>query len=190
MKRKQLVRAVVGVVLAGALSGWALAGIEGSKHDFSAQTGDLCSACHLPHQSEAPPAAPLWDTGADLSRRFGNEDKGTPGWGTKLCLTCHDGTLAKDTSRSALTLRLVGEDYPARFGTGHQTTDHPVGVKYPQTKRGYRPVTSVLATGAVTLPKGRVECSSCHDPHHEAQQPAMLVLSNVRSALCLTCHKK
>ena len=46
------------------------------------------------------------------------------------------------------------------------------------------------ATGTVTLPGGRVECISCHDPHNAAGEANMLVTSNARSALCLTCHDK
>ncbi|MBN4058944.1 cytochrome c3 family protein [bacterium AH-315-J04] len=40
------------------------------------------------------------------------------------------------------------------------------------------------------MPNGRVECTSCHDPHNQSGAPYMLVKSNARSALCLTCHKK
>ena len=40
------------------------------------------------------------------------------------------------------------------------------------------------------LPDGRVECISCHDHHEEEGLPHLLVISNKRSALCLTCHAK
>ena len=171
------------------LTSLALADLEGSKHDFSAQTGDLCSACHVPHRTEAPPA-PLWDPSADTAQRFSAVEGEGFGAGSRLCLTCHDGTAARDTSLGARTQRLVGEDFPQKFATGHQTTDHPVGVPYPNIDKGYRPLTAVVAGGAITLPGGRVECSSCHDPHNEAGEPFMLVVGNVRSALCLACHKK
>jgi predicted CXXCH cytochrome family protein len=83
--------------------------------------------------------------------------------------------------------------YRARYTLsrrGHGATDHPVGVEYPQFGKGYRPMTSVLSSGVVTLPNGKVECTSCHDPHNEAEVDKMLVMSDDRSALCLTCHKK
>ena len=190
MKRTRTVLLMLGCAALGvALSSWALADIEGSKHDFSAQGGDLCGACHVPHRAQAP-TAPLWDPEADTARRFIAVEGDGPGLGTRLCLTCHDGTVAADASRGTRRLRLVGEDYPQKFATGHQTTDHPVGVPYPKVDKGYRPLTAVVAGGAITLPEGRVECRSCHDPHNEAGEPFMLVLSNVRSALCLACHKK
>ena len=34
----------------------------------------------------------------------------------------------------------------------------------------------------------RVECISCHNPHASAAK--LLIKSNQRSALCLTCHNK
>ena len=182
------------IVLGGAAlglawgAGWALADLEGSKHDFSAQTGDLCSACHVPHRDTDPEQAPLWEPDADLSRRFGRgQDVGR---GTSLCLTCHDGSVAGSATASMRRLQVVGEEFPTVDNSGHRTTDHPVGVAYPRNVKGYEPVSKVLAGGAVQLPNGRVECSSCHDPHNDAGEAFMLVVSNVRSALCLTCHRK
>jgi len=63
-------------------------------------------------------------------------------------------------------------------------------VVYPELRKGYRPVVAVLAKGTVTLPNNRVECVSCHDPHAAADVDRLLVMSNSRSALCLTCHQK
>jgi predicted CXXCH cytochrome family protein len=48
----------------------------------------------------------------------------------------------------------------------------------------------VTKTGRVRLPDGRIECVSCHDPHNTAGIDKLLVMSNRRSALCLTCHIK
>lgn len=173
----------------------ALADIEGSKHDFSSKDwaeGDSCGVCHAPHRTEPPKAPPLWDPNADLTQRFGAPSKGTtlPGPGTLLCIRCHDGTVARDTISGVPADRYVNRQNPGIFGTGHGSTDHPVGIPYPRTDRGYRPVESVEATQVVKLPEGRVECTSCHDPHDEAGVEPMLVMSNQRSALCLACHNK
>ena len=170
-------------------------GVAGSKHDFSHKewtAGDLCAACHSPHRHIPPAAAPLWDPNADLTRTFGTPlgESPTPGAGTRVCIRCHDGTVARDTLTGVVGERFVSRRHPGRFETGHGRTDHPVGVPYPQFDRGYRPLTSVLASGTVRLPDGKVECVSCHDPHNQAGVEYMLVGSNVRSALCLTCHRK
>ena len=73
-------KAAVGVALAALMiTGLTWAGVEGSKHDFSNKawtTGDTCSACHTPHTSNPPKAAPLWDPNADLTRTFGTPISG------------------------------------------------------------------------------------------------------------------
>lgn len=177
------------------VGGWALGGIEGSKHDFSDKDwsdGDVCSACHGASSEEPPTASPLWDENADLNRTFGTAlcESKAAGMGTTICLRCHDGTFARDAVNGATRKRFVNRKHPGRFTAGHGTSEHPVGVEYPQFDRGYRPATSVTATGTVQLPDGKVECTSCHDPHNMSGTKYMLVTDNARSALCLTCHRK
>ncbi len=191
---------IAAICLAFALAtvgGWAWGGIEGSKHDFADKSwakDDLCGVCHTPHRDEAPKAAPLWNTEADLSERFGRPVGGTgtdgPGPGTLICLQCHDGTVAREAVAGVVGERYVNKENRGIFGLGHGSTDHPVGIEYPRFDDGFRPATSVLAQKTVNLPDGKVECVSCHDPHNTAGVAPMLVASNARSALCLTCHKK
>lgn len=188
------VMVVLGVSLLGAGLAWG--GIEGSKHDFSSEKwsdGDSCGVCHTPHREEAPTAAPLWDPEADLNRTFGTplSESKEAGAGTTMCLRCHDGTIARDTIPIETTRsRFPNKRHPGIFTSGHGGSDHPVGVEYPRVADGYHPATSVESGGAVVLPGGRVECISCHDPHNLSGQKYMLVMSNARSALCLTCHDK
>lgn len=194
MSTKALLILVAATMLA-VFGGLALADIEGSKHDFSNKDwagGDSCGVCHAPHREEPPKAAPLWDPNADLSRRFGASASGPtiPGPGTLMCIRCHDGTVARDTISGVPGDRYVNKQNPGVFGTGHGATDHPVGIEYPKIDKGYRPTENVAAGKVVQLPEGRVECISCHDPHNEAGVEPMLVMSNQRSALCLTCHNK
>lgn len=175
--------------------GWAWGGVEGSKHDFSRKEwsgGDACQACHSPQRGEPPAAAPLWDQNADLNRTFGTplSRSQAAGLGTVLCLRCHDGTIARDTIADTTRARFTNKEHPGLFSAGHGAGNHPVGVEYPGSNRAYRPAPSVIATGTVTLPNGNVECISCHDPHDMSGERHMLVTSNARSALCLTCHRK
>jgi predicted CXXCH cytochrome family protein len=177
------------------LCGLTLAGIEGSKHDFSRKEwtgGDRCAACHVPHRSDAPKESPVWNPNADLNRTFGTSigDTSDPGRGTLMCLRCHDGTIARDTIANARQDRFPNKHNPSLYKTSHGTTDHPVGVAYPRIDKGFKPMTSVTAGGDVRLPDGKVECVSCHDPHNTAGVAHFLVKSNSRSSLCLTCHKK
>jgi predicted CXXCH cytochrome family protein len=39
------------------------------------------------------------------------------------------------------------------------------------------------------LPGGRIQCVTCHDPHNSGRHEGMLVKSNRRSRLCLSCHR-
>ncbi len=176
-------------------TGWAWAGIEGSKHDFSSKPwskDDQCGACHTPHKQAPAKAAPLWNPKADLSRTFGTsiQQAKSAGAGTRMCLQCHDGTVAPDAIGGLKRSRFDNKQHPGLFSAGHRSSDHPVGVPYPKSNKYYRPSPTVIAKGTVALPNGNVECISCHDPHNTSGANHMLVVENHRSALCLTCHKK
>jgi predicted CXXCH cytochrome family protein len=195
MMKSSAVVALSGIMAFATVSGLARGGLEGSKHDFSKKpwaAGETCGVCHTPHRDQPPKAAPLWDPAADLTRTFGRSAPRTvtPGSSTRMCLRCHNGTIAKEAIAGILRARFVNKQNPGLFDAMHGGTDHPVGIEYPLFKKGYRPVTSVVAKGTVVLPQGRVECISCHDPHNTAGTAHMLVTANTRSALCLTCHKK
>ena len=193
MKRTVILGGVV--VVTTVICGWAFADLKGSKHDFSTPAWsefDKCGVCHTAKTEKAPTVPPLWNTRADLTWRFGRTavSKSGPGMGTRSCLRCHDGTIAKDATGAVNKDRFVNKQHRRLSTTGHGRTDHPVGVKYPKIDKGYRPLTSVLSGWKVTLPGGKVECSSCHNPHNQSGPKHMLVMSNARSALCLKCHKK
>ncbi len=176
-------------------AGLARGGIEGSKHDFSNKAwsdGETCGVCHSPKPGEPPKAAPLWNPNADLTRTFGESiaSNRLPGNGTLMCLRCHDGTVAREAISGVRRNRFVNNQNPALLSPSHGRSDHPVGVEYPLVAKGFRPITSVISSGTVTVPDGKVECISCHDPHNESGERYMLVTSLARSGLCLTCHKK
>lgn len=194
MKRTLIITAIT-LPWVFVLCGLALAGVEGSKHDLSnpeAGRDDVCGSCHVPNRPDAPTVPPAWNPNADLTRSFGNPIKKeiAPGRGTTACLTCHDGTVAPDLINGITPGGFTNKSTPAMFTAGGQTSNHPVGIKYPLVDEGFRSASSVIAAGTVTLPNGNVECFSCHDPHDTSGLSYMLVTSNARSALCLTCHKK
>ncbi len=176
-----------------------MAGLKGSKHDFSSEEwtgGDSCIACHAEKREDFPADAPLWNPSADFNRRFGDavrdrdDRRALPGNGTMICMRCHDGTVAKDMFGGLAPPSAANKRHPTILTTGHGSTNHPVGVAYPAFDKDYRPISAILSEGKVLLPDGKIECTSCHDPHNQWGQPYMLVKSNRRSALCLTCHKK
>ena len=120
-----------------------------------------------------------------------------PSGSSKLCLSCHDGTVALDnfggttTGTSFISTGLVGTNL---------SDDHPISFTYDAalaTADGglYNPTTALSGLGGTItvdlLRGGEMECSSCHDVHNSyPANPSLLVITNAGSLLCLTCHDK
>lgn len=170
-------------------------GVAGTAHDFTSFGGfsNACSACHVPHvQAIRPTSQPSTQPAVEMFRIGGQRQILKTGWYTPgptslICLSCHDGTVAMSTIGSAHAM-LAGRREGFAVPDGFAWRDHPIGVPYPSGRRDYRPEAFVSKT--LRLPNGRIECITCHDPHNESGLPAMLSVSNKRSALCLTCHVK
>lgn len=167
-------------------------------HDFSDfQDGTLgsCGACHVPHvQGVRTLPERVNDADLELYRIKGQREvfvpnQYTPGPTSLVCLGCHDGTVATSAIGSSHALLAgVREGFEINGGIGGR--DHPIGIRYPSNRKDYRTEAFIAAKGKIRLPEGRVECISCHDPHNSTGEPKMLVMSNRRSALCLSCHIK
>jgi predicted CXXCH cytochrome family protein len=181
--------------------------ITGSAHDFSSQTwnssGEICIVCHTPHNAAAITDAPLWNhettvatytlyTSATLNATIGQ-----PAGTSKLCLSCHDGTVAIDNFGGVTT----GTNYIS--GTDSLGIalgdDHPLSFTYDATLASadgelFDPTTQSSGLGGTIsndmLFNNKLECASCHDVHNSANINFLLVKSNASSALCLTCHDK
>jgi hypothetical protein len=87
--------------------------VSSTKHNLSASgpgpvkadsESQICVFCHTPHAAENEPGAPLWNRDlAALPLTYtpytsntidASDITATPGGSSKLCLSCHDGTLA------------------------------------------------------------------------------------------------
>jgi hypothetical protein len=201
----------------------ALAGIENSHHDFSNGSwagGEICAPCHTPHNAvESVTSAPLWNhslttaTYTLYSSATTDATISQPAGASKLCLSCHDGTVAIDSFGGETGSRTIGSmGKTGTVLTGH----HPIGFTYDATLATSdgglaNPSSSASGLGSTIavdfLSNGRLECTSCHDVHverntqgcsgcHSAHGPSTtlqtlsLRKSNDNSALCLTCHVK
>ncbi len=92
-----------------------VADVSASKHNLSANssntvradevgnggTDEICVFCHTPHGANIAVAAPLWNRSQSaasyVAYSSSSLDAGVldaPGGSTKLCLSCHDGTVA------------------------------------------------------------------------------------------------
>ena len=185
-------------------------GIKGSKHDLSI-TGqgptkspherEICIFCHAPHGGTTD--APLWNrsaSGATYETYKSSTVKaevGQPTGASKLCLSCHDGTIALGMVRSRdKKIRFAGGITTLPEGRANLSTDladdHPVSFLYDKAlmnAAGGDLADPELLTGPVRLDTaGRLQCTTCHDAHSN-QFGKFMVMDNSESALCVTCHE-
>ncbi len=173
----------------------AFAAVAGTAHDLSpAQDGSgSCRFCHTPHKALA--GTPLWNH--KLSERTYEIYSSTsldaqvdqPTGSSKLCLSCHDGTVA-------LGATVRGGRGSTRMppGSGNLGTDlsddHPISFVYSANLSSKDPQIRMPDSlpAQMRLDKnGELQCVTCHDPHDDSFGD-FLVLSNLRSNLCLKCH--
>ena len=168
-----------------------ISGLIGSKHDFTreGESGrDLCLPCHTPHVLTAPmPGCDCRATTTQPLRPYQGRDVKLTGW-SLLCLGCHDGIAAPDVYSSAHAFTITDQLASSRLGTT-ALRSHPVGIKYPLASEDYHSRAAVEA-GGLLLPDGRVQCTTCHDAHNTHRYPGRLKISNERSRMCLTCHRR
>jgi cytochrome c2 len=143
----------IGIALTGLMAGVAYAGfapktgINGSFHDMNAVAGTsddiygrTCVFCHTPHNAQIDTIGPLWN------RKDVTTERAAYGWTTpanfaidipdplvgptRLCMSCHDGSIAYDSHAPN------DPDTGVKFGgtstrnTANLTVVHPIGFKY------------------------------------------------------------
>jgi hypothetical protein len=198
--------------------------IENSHHDFGGRSwtnNEVCIVCHTPHNAQFNTAAPLWNhqlTNASYtvySSTTLNATVGQPSGQSKICLSCHDGTVAMD-NHSGKTDGTVFISHNRAWLSNDLSSDHPISFAYNSSLASidnglHDPSTTASGLGGTIerdmLHDGKMECSTCHDVHigrntsgcagchgmHMGglyKETLSLRKSNTRSALCLTCHKK
>jgi len=185
----------------------AFAAIAGSDHDFSNDGwsgGEICVVCHTPHNADTSVSdAPLWNhtltnsvftlySSATLDAAVGQ-----PNGISKLCLSCHDGTVALDSFGGNVGGTFMGANSDKNLGID-LSNDHPVSFDYNAALAAadgelLDPSATQSGLGSTIdadmLFSGRMECASCHAVHDPTNDP-FLRKSNAGSALCLTCHDK
>lgn len=203
---KRLFVIALAMLLTVSIASVSSAAITGTDHDFSGSPysgGKICIVCHTPHNSNtAVTNAPLWNHSVTTATFTPYSGQGTldasvaqPGGISKLCLSCHDGTVAIDSFGGATGTSFIsgGE----RLSTD-LTNDHPVSFTYDDalaSADGELAVPSTASSGLGStiaddmLFNGNLECASCHDVHDNTNQP-FLRKADTGSALCLTCHTK
>jgi predicted CXXCH cytochrome family protein len=202
-------------------SGYSQTSIISSKHNLSTTgTGTIkatsetqvCVFCHTPHSKQVtsqlwnhqPTAATYTLYSSDYLTSKSYPASTQPGTKSKLCMACHDGTIAigavYNTTGSGSAGSIAMASGVTTLPSGQSTNvgtslvnDHPVGFGYDPAKdpelvsRTWPWKTAIkLDPDAST---GKVECTSCHEPHHNANGK-FLQISNANAALCIFCHNK
>ncbi len=196
-------RTLSALVLVASLARAAPSGsVVGSKHDLSV-TGpgpiralnerSACVFCHVMHGSAAGALSSRPDTQAKhvpYESATMVARPGAPTGASRVCLSCHDGTIAvgRTLHREIRTnVARIPEGSRSNLGTDLRGT-HPVSFRPARTERSRAPD----AGDKVRLDhRGDLQCTSCHDPHAEWNDPdqgKFLVKSNRRSGLCRSCH--
>ncbi|MCB0729635.1 MAG: cytochrome c3 family protein [Ignavibacteriae bacterium] len=165
--------------------------------NFHTDNKENCKICHV-SSNEINYETPIWTNEKTenyyipYSSSTLDANIGQPSGVTKMCLSCHDGTIAVDDQGG-------NANFTHKVLSSEMNSNHPVSFVYNSflaQKDGelYDPQTTSSGLGSTIeadlLIDGKLECISCHNPHKEMNNSSMLKISNLKSKLCLTCHIK
>jgi hypothetical protein len=213
-------RVIITLLLSGSLGSLCLAGgsnsIFNTKHNLSVSgQGDIksntetrvCIFCHSSHN--ASKEGPLWNHQTSAPGTFKTYERSSlagrpdqPNGATKLCLSCHDGTIAVGALKglaNPVAMQNVdqGGEIPAvrksNMGTDLSGT-HPVSIRYQQN--------SAIASSHLKWPpndpekkvgpdaNGYVQCTACHDAHDDSRSNKYPFWNKATfSEVCEVCHQ-
>lgn len=185
--------------------------VDGSQHDLSVNgpgplkaisEPQVCLFCHASHILNPNSPKPLWNQQLSITTAYApyasstyNQTNNPPSARSKLCLSCHDGTVAVGQTIAKGPIATQGT-LPASTNLGTDlSSDHPFGFTMPANDDGEIKLsltTSPPATSdpAVKLFDNKIECITCHNPHTPNLDISVqfMVRSNENSALCTACH--
>jgi predicted CXXCH cytochrome family protein len=186
--------------------------IELTKHNLSvsgpgpvksATEDRICVFCHAPDRTSQPLPF-LWNKKISRAHYIPYQSStlyaevGQPTGTSKLCLSCHDGTIALG---AILKGRRGGEvpfkggsrfiPWRAKIGTD-LSDDHPISFVYDNAlaaRNGELANPDTLGRKVKLDANRELQCTTCHDAHDNTFG-SFLVMSNSYSNLCTTCHRK
>ncbi|MFW6038855.1 MAG: cytochrome c3 family protein [bacterium] len=160
--------------------------------------GEACVYCHTPHASN--PVAPLWNR-EDPGEVYQTYDSptlqaevGQPSGSSRLCLSCHDGTIALgqtyNPNNSASTTVYLQPGDRGYVGTDLRD-DHPISFRYDSALAAQHDELRDPAALPSQLPldhEHQLQCTTCHNPHDDSNGQ-FLRMSNHESQMCVACHQ-
>lgn len=216
---KRAVRAGLAVVSMVAAGLSAQESVRDTKHNLSisgpgtfraASETRICVFCHTPHSSNTQ--APLWnreDPGGTYQMYWSETlDAYTspggapqPNGSSKLCLSCHDGTIALGSTVASGTITMSGgittmPSFSSAYLGRDLSGDHPVSFVVTDSlvannnASGDVPLRSVAEMKSHPVVRldtlDRIQCATCHDPHHDPYGD--FLLTPAAGDLCIACH--
>lgn len=184
---------------------WPSGGLPGSKHDFSDKpwmpNREMCVLCHAPHNGAAPAGAGLLWNHRQTSALFIpytsstlKASVGQPDGSSRLCLSCHDGTVPLDAFGSRAGTELCGKIIGTDLRQVHPLSfvyDDALAVAAGHLKPPSSTPSGFGGTIATDLLRGsKMQCSSCHEPHNRFGISKFLRAPNGKDNLCAICHSQ
>ncbi len=196
------------------LLGASKSSIVNSPHNLSVSgPGDIksfketriCIFCHSSHNASSE--GPLWNHVTTSPGKFKSYERSTlqgspeqPNGATKLCLSCHDGTVAVGAVHGipgGIPMQGVGADgtippdRASNRGTDLSGT-HPVSIKFKQdqalqkSSMRWPPLDPQNEVGVDA--DGYVQCTSCHNAHGSRSKKLPFWNKETFGQVCQVCH--
>jgi predicted CXXCH cytochrome family protein len=200
------------------------AGVSTTKHNLSisgpgpAQASEetgICKFCHTPHN--ASPSTPLWNHEitevtdyihywSPTLLSYASAEAAPPIDGfSRLCLSCHDGTVALGALVNRGEIIETVPEFLSFGMEGYLGTDlsggHPISIIFDQSLANRRntepdvmhlnwPLTDKDVKLYPTQGGFGVQCTSCHDPHggKGAPEAPPFWRKEIYDDVCLVCH--
>ncbi len=195
---------LLAILLFFAAPAWAVRDVVNTTHNLSASgpgpfkslnVDQVCVFCHTPHNTQ--PQGPLWNHGLSGQTyiEYGSSTlqafPGQPTGLSRLCLACHDGTVALGALGN-LPPGMVN-DLQSTFLAGRANLgtdladDHPISFAYDTALQVADQELANPASIGLPLENTELQCTTCHDVHEKDIVP-FLRRTTANGELCTTCH--
>jgi len=170
----------------------------------------VCVFCHTTHNASFQ--APLWNREnpggtyqmywSETMDAYGSSAEAPqPNGSSKLCLSCHDGTIALGSTVSSGRIEMrggittmpsssesnLGRDLSGDHPVSFSVTDHLVTTNNSKGDVSLRTVSEMRNHPLVRLDEeDRIQCTTCHDPHRDPY--GNFLLTAKPGELCIACH--